>query len=126
MLSVSGQLVIHWSCESASRQQIENLKPSKGVSVATQQSDLASTFLSFVKDERENTLFDYDEKFEEDENNISISSKNNLGNVYPLFTPFYNLYSKIFYFKNSQVLLFCKHFFHISYNKFIMFSVFRI
>lgn len=130
LLSFSEQLVIHLSCENGcvSYQKIKKTTTSNKVSAGTQQSTLAFIFPSPVSGNRENILFDSDEKVEEDdEKNASTSSKKNLGTIQSLFTSLYNSYAKFFFLKNSQVLHFYENLSHFSHNKlFIVFQVFRI
>ena len=126
LLSVSGQLVANTSYSNASYQHVKNQNFSKNVEVDARQSNL--TFISppFVFNNKESSLFVYDEKFEDDKDNV-ISQKRNVENPY-LFSPlFKNNYTKFFFLKNPQALFFSKHFLLIPYNKlFIVFQVFRI
>ena len=130
LLSFSEQLVVHLSYENerVSYQEIKKTTTSNEVSAGTQQSTLAFIFPSPRSGNRENILFDSDEKFEEDdEKSASTSSKKNLGTIQSLFTSLYNSYAKLFLLKNPQALHFSKHFSNIPYNKlFIVFHVLRI
>ena len=126
LLSFSEQLV-RFSCEHIFYQKIEKTTTSNEVMVGSQQGNSAFLFPSSETDNRENTLFDSDEKFEEDEKNVSASSKKNLGTIHAFFISVYNSYARFFFLKNSQVSYFCENLSHFPHNKlFIVFQVFRI
>ena len=127
LLSFSEQATVHSCYERVSYQKIKNTTTSNEVSAGTQQSILAFIFPSPVSGNKENILFDSDEKIEEDEKSASTSSKKNLGTAHSIFISLYDSYAKFFFLKNPQTLLFSENLSHFSHNKlFIVFQVFRI
>lgn len=127
LLSFSEQAIVHSCYEHVSYQKIKNTTTSNEVSAGTQQSILAFIFPSPVSGNKENILFDSDEKIEEDEKSASTSSKKNLGTAHSIFISLYDSYAKFFFLKNPQTLLFRENLSHFSHNKlFIVFQVFRI
>ena len=127
LTSTGGQLVANTSYFNASYQQVENQEFSKNINSDVQQGNFAFSFTSFVYKNKGNFIFDYDEKFEEDDKDDVVSQKRNVENSSLLSSLFNNNYAKLFFLKNPQALHFSKHFLHIPYNKlFIVFQVFRI
>lgn len=126
LLSLSGQLVINTSYSSASCQHVKNQNFSKNVEVDAGQSSHSFISPPFVFNNKESSLFVYDEKFEDDKDSV-ISQKRNVENPY-ILSPFFNYgCTKLFFLKNLHALRFSKRFLHITYNKlFIVFQVFRI
>ena len=100
---------------------------SQNLPFSVQQSNSTFVSSSFVFNNRENFLFEYDEKFEDDDKENIASQKKNVDNSFALSSLFYNHYNKLFSLENSRVLHFGRHFPFILYNKlFIIFQVFRI
>lgn len=124
--SVGGQLVLNKFDLSVLHHQVKNQKSSQNVHADIQQSNFPSIYSSTLGSQ-EKLIFDYDEKFEEDDKEDVVSSKKIVENLYSLSTIFSNRYTKFFFLKNSQALHFSKHFSRIPSNKlFIVFRVFRI
>lgn len=127
LIRTGGQLMANTCYFNASNQQIKNQEFSKNVNSGVQQGNFTFSLTSFVFNNRGNFVFDYDEKFEEDDKDSIPSQKRILENPYLLSPFFKNNYTKLFCLKNPQALHFCKHFSYIPYNKlFIVFQVFRI
>lgn len=126
LLSVSGQLVANTHNSSASYQHVKNQNSPKNVEVGAPQSNVTFISPTFVFNNKENFLLVYDEKFEDDKDNIT-SQKRNVENPYILSQLFNYNCTKFFFLKNPQVLYFSKHFSQIPQNKlFIIFQIFRI
>lgn len=127
LLSFSEQLIVHLFYERVSYQKIKKSAISNEATAGIQQSTSVFIFQSPVSGNKENTVFDSNEKFEEDEKSVSISSKKNSETIHSLFTSFYNSYTDFFFLENPQILLSCENLSHFSHKKlFIIFQVFRI
>ena len=101
---------------------------SQNLPFSVQQGNATFISSSFVFNNRENFLFDYDEKFEDDDDKENIASqKKNTDNLFALSSLFYNHCNRLFSLEHSKVLHFSKPFSFILSNKlFIIFQVFRV
>ena len=101
---------------------------SQNLHLDVQQSNPSFISSSFIFNNRENFIFDCDEKFEDDDDKENIASqKKNIDNSFASSFLFYNPYSKLFSLKNSRISHFSRFFLSTLHSKlFIIFQVFRI
>gem|GEM_PF-5769467 len=125
--SISSQITTNTNGDSAFHLSITRLTAASSSKIIKPFSSLNLTFASTLFKINENTLFDCDEKIEEDKKEDNISQKKNVYNSFLSSDFFCRSHIILFFLRNTKVFQFRKNFSHFSnYKLFIIFQVFRI